>query len=157
MNQSSAPTAGQQPEQLRAESTEELMRPERYPLIPLPDNAWDWFRRGCDELDVPVNDEHRSRLTALYSHLCGVNQWMNLTRLTCPIEYLKFHVLDSLTALGPVTDFTVSGDRVLDLGSGGGYPGLPLAMWLPDRHWVLVDSRGRALDSDIGPDWRRYL
>ena len=105
------------------------------------DEAWTWFLQACADLELTVSDRHRETLERLYSHLVYVNSWMNLTRITDDKDYLKFHVFDSLTVLNLVEQYTQPGDIVLDLGSGGGYPGLPLMTWLPDRHFVLVDSK----------------
>ncbi|MBT7162125.1 MAG: hypothetical protein HN849_25895 [Victivallales bacterium] len=118
-----------------------LLAPERYPATPFPAEDWTWFEAACAEFEVAVSDAQRMVLEGLYSHLVGVNEWLNLTRLTGVRDYLKFHVLDSLTALETVAEMTEPGDFCLDLGSGGGYPGLPMATWLPDRRWRLVDSR----------------
>ncbi len=120
---------------------EEDFFPDRYPLQTFCPEDWQWFLRACNTLDIPVDDDKKPVLEALYSHLAGVNQWLNLTRLTTPIDYLRNHVLDSLTALNVARAVTRPGDLALDLGSGGGYPGLPLMTWLPDRRWLLVDSR----------------
>jgi 16S rRNA (guanine527-N7)-methyltransferase len=119
----------------------ELLAPARYPATPFPEEDWDWFVTACADFEIDVSDDKRPILEQLYSHLVGVNEWLNLTRLTGVRDYLKFHVLDSLTALETVAEMTNPGDICLDLGSGGGYPGLPLAIWLPDRRWRLVDSR----------------
>ena len=116
-------------------------KPERAPHLAFPDDDWQWFRDACADFGIPDPDAHRETLQRLYSHLVHVNAWLNLTRITDARGYLKFHVLDSLSVLSLVTNFTAPGDIVLDLGSGGGYPGLPLMTWLPDRHFVLVDSR----------------
>jgi 16S rRNA (guanine527-N7)-methyltransferase len=121
----------------------ELLKPEAYPRLALDGEPWQWFLTACADLEITVDEAQHQVLEALYSHLIGVNSWLNLTRLTTPAEYLKFHVFDSLTALAPATELTAPGDLCLDLGSGGGYPGLPLLTWLPDRHWVLLDSRGK--------------
>lgn len=119
----------------------ELLAPSHYPVLPFPQEDWDWFELACADLEVPLEPGHRDLLERLYSHLVGVNEWLNLTRLTGARDYLKFHALDSLTALETVEELTDPGDLCVDLGSGGGYPGLPLAAWLPDRRWRLVDSR----------------
>ena len=119
----------------------ELLRPEHYPHLPLEGEPWQWFETACRDFDIPLNESHHAVLEALYSHLVGVNAWLNLTRLTEPEQYLKFHILDSLTALPFVEELSDPGDLCVDIGSGGGYPGLPLMTWLPDRRWLLVDSR----------------
>lgn len=121
----------------------QLLKPEAYPRLALDGEAWQWFLAACADLEITVDEAQHRVLEALYSHLIGVNAWLNLTRLTTPAEYLKFHVFDALTALAPVAELTAPGDLCLDLGSGGGYPGLPLMTWLPERHWVLLDSRGK--------------
>lgn len=131
--------AAERPEPRRLDP--EMLSPGRYPVLPFPDADWDWFVASCEGLEIPLVEDARQRLVAIYSHLAGVNEWMNLTRISGPRDYLKWHVLDSLTALDSVEEFSDPGDLCIDLGSGGGYPGLPLMTWLPDRRWALVDSR----------------
>jgi len=119
----------------------DAFRPDKYPLLSFPEPTWQWFLQACQDLEITVGEEKRLILERFYSHLLGVNAWLNLTRLTTAEEYLKFHVFDSLTVLNLVQELSDPGDIILDLGSGGGYPGLPLLTWLPDRHFVLLDSR----------------
>lgn len=114
---------------------------EKYPALTFSDAAWAWFVQACEEMEITVSPKKRAQVEALYSHLLHVNARMNLTRITEPMDYLKFHLLDSLTVLPDVEKLTRAGHICIDLGSGGGYPGLPLILWLPDRKWVLVDSR----------------
>jgi len=116
------------------------------PKLNFPDDAWNWFIDACKDLDIPVNDNKKTILQNLYSHLVHVNESLNLTRITDPMGYLKFHVFDSLTVLNLIQAYTKPGEDVLDLGSGGGYPGLPLMTWLPDRKWTLVDSRPKKVE-----------
>lgn len=75
------------------------------------------------------------------SLLLGGNRRVNLTRVTSPTEVARLHLLDSLAAL-PLVDAMGPGEAI-DLGSGGGLPGLPLAMARPEIHWTLVDSVGK--------------
>ncbi len=119
----------------------DLVKPDRYARQPIPDDAWERFAELTREWDIPVTDEHRAKVEALYSHLVGVNAWMNLTRITKVEDYLLNHILDCLTVLPDVQDLSEPGDLCADLGSGAGYPGLPLMVWEPDRHWALVESR----------------
>ena len=117
--------------------------PDHYPVIPFQDDAWQWFRNACADLEIPVDDAKKAILERIYSHLLGVNEWLNLTRILGQLDYLKFHVFDSLTVLNLAQTYTEEGSVCLDLGSGGGYPGLPLMTWMPDRRWYLVDSRAK--------------
>ncbi|MEY8437678.1 16S rRNA (guanine(527)-N(7))-methyltransferase RsmG [Atopobiaceae bacterium 24-176] len=78
----------------------------------------------------------------LLDHLALVldkNQVMNLTRITSPEEALVLHCLDSLLLEGEVAKTEGS---VLDIGTGAGYPGIPLAA-MEDRSFVLMDSVGK--------------
>jgi 16S rRNA (guanine527-N7)-methyltransferase len=116
--------------------------PALHPPIPFADADWAWFEGRCTALRIGAVAALRPQLETLYGHLVGVNRWLNLTKLTSPREYLKLHVLDSLSA---ETDTRLrhlsEGAPCVDLGSGGGYPGLPLALRHPNVPWVLVDSR----------------
>ncbi|TWI70753.1 16S rRNA (guanine527-N7)-methyltransferase [Desulfobotulus alkaliphilus] len=64
------------------------------------------------------------------------NKKINLTAITDPLEVAEKHVLDSLT----LTAHLPAGGRVLDMGSGGGFPGLVMALMRPDLDVLMVDS-----------------
>ncbi len=66
---------------------------------------------------------------------------INLTAIREPAEVARLHVLDSLAAVRPLRERGVTG--LLDIGSGGGFPGLPLAAGLGARRALLVDSVGK--------------
>ena len=71
------------------------------------------------------------------------NEKINITAITDPKEFLQKNILDSLAIVGePVLE---KAKKVLDLGTGGGYPGLPLAMHYPDKEFVLMDSVNKKL------------
>lgn len=69
------------------------------------------------------------------------NRRLNLTAITDPAGVVVQHFLDSL-AVAP----WVRGGRVLDIGSGGGFPGIPLAVALPQVQFTLLDSRGKRVE-----------
>jgi 16S rRNA (guanine527-N7)-methyltransferase len=73
--------------------------------------------------------------------LLSANQRLNLTRVVAPEAVARLHLLDSLAAL-PVLD-SWAPDRIIDLGSGGGVPAIPLAIARPEIGWTLVDSVAR--------------
>lgn len=121
--------------------------PALHPPRPLPDGDWAWFTARCAALEIPDADGRRTAIEALYGHLVGVNRWLNLTTITTPREFLKLHVLDSLALVGDTRlRHLAEGAPCLDLGSGGGYPGLPLALWHPRIPWVLADARRKKAD-----------
>ena len=80
--------------------------------------------------------------------LLEANARTNLTRIVEPIDVARLHLLDSLSAL-PLLDGLRPG-RALDLGSGGGMPGMVLALARPDVAWTLVDSVHRKADAMRG-------
>jgi 16S rRNA (guanine527-N7)-methyltransferase len=73
--------------------------------------------------------------------LLAANRRVNLTRVVAPADVARLHLLDSLAAL-PLID-RAAGREAIDIGSGGGLPGLPLALARPETHWTLVDSVGK--------------
>jgi len=66
------------------------------------------------------------------------NRTHNLTAASRPEEIISRHLLDSLSISS-----LICWTRILDIGSGGGFPGIPLALALPNTFWTLVDSRGK--------------
>jgi 16S rRNA (guanine527-N7)-methyltransferase len=80
--------------------------------------------------------------------LLDANARMNLTRVTAPADVARLHLLDALAAL-PILD-DIAPRRALDLGTGGGVPGLVLAMARPGVRWTLVDSVRKKADAVRG-------
>jgi 16S rRNA (guanine527-N7)-methyltransferase len=78
------------------------------------------------------------RVEAYAALLLRANQRLNLTRITAPEEVAKLHLLDSVAAVH-LLDASAA-QTALDLGSGGGLPGIPLALARPAVRWTLVDS-----------------
>lgn len=95
---------------------------------------------GLDELGLRLEPRERRRLGDQARLLIAWTAAVNLTAIRDPEAVARLHVLDSLTA---VTELRARGaDRFLDLGSGGGYPGLPLATVVPAAA-LLVESIGK--------------
>ena len=80
--------------------------------------------------------------------LLETNARMNLTRVVEPEAVARLHLLDALSALALLTDRAPG--RALDLGSGGGVPGLVLAISAPDTRWTLVDSVRKKVNALAG-------
>ncbi len=77
--------------------------------------------------------------------LLDANARLNLTRVVDPAAVARLHLLDALSSL-PRLD-TAAPARALDLGSGGGVPGLVLAIARPEVRWTLLDSVGKKADA----------
>ena len=80
--------------------------------------------------------------------LLDANARLNLTRVTEPDDVARLHLLDALSAL-PLLD-ALAPIRAIDLGSGGGVPGLVLALARPETAWTLLDSVGKKCDAMRG-------
>jgi 16S rRNA (guanine527-N7)-methyltransferase len=83
--------------------------------------------------------------------LLAWSQAINLTAVRDPADVASMHVIDSLSAVELLRERGV--DRFVDIGSGGGFPGLPLAVALPAQRALLVDSIGkkvRFLEAAVG-------
>lgn len=94
--------------------------------------------RGLRELDVDCSPAQQKQLLDYVRLLAKWNKVYNLTAVREPDEMVTRHVLDSL-ALLPY----LGGDRLLDVGTGAGLPGIPLAIVCPQRQFVLLDSNSK--------------
>lgn len=106
---------------------------------PLPPEAIARFDGGCAALGLAALPAERRE--AILGHLRLLLAWtgaVNLTAIRDPGTAVTGHVLDSLAAVPLLRASGVR--RLLDLGSGGGYPGLPIALALPAEEVLLVDS-----------------
>src|ERR1700738_200280 len=100
---------------------------------------------GAARLDIELGDAQLARLDQLGAALREGTQRVNLTRITDPAEIETRHFLDSLSAAIPVLDRLRLGEslRLVDVGSGGGMPGLPLKIAFPQLQVTLVESIGK--------------
>lgn len=100
-------------------------------------------RSGLDELKIPYNDSTIGRLRIYSDYLAEMNKVMNLTAIEGDEATAKLHFLDC-AALPAEED--ISGKRVIDVGTGAGFPGMVLKILCPDISLTLLDS----LDKRIG-------
>lgn len=92
--------------------------------------------QGLAELKLDLNQEQIARLEAYLALLAKWNQTYNLTAVREEERMVSYHLLDSLTLVPQLN----GGTRLLDVGSGGGMPGIPAAIARPDLQVVLLDS-----------------
>jgi 16S rRNA (guanine527-N7)-methyltransferase len=93
---------------------------------------------GARGLGIQLDDSQCAKLIAHLDLLDDWNTRMNLTAIRERPAQITKHVLDSLTLVP-----WLKGQRVADIGSGAGFPGIPLAIVLPGVHFVLVESIGK--------------
>jgi len=90
------------------------------------------------ELIIPI--EQQNQLIQLVELLAKWNKAYNLTSVREPQQMLVKHIMDSI-----VVSPHLQGKRLIDVGTGPGLPGLPLAILNPDKQFVLLDSLGKRL------------
>ncbi|ECZ6616440.1 16S rRNA (guanine(527)-N(7))-methyltransferase RsmG [Salmonella enterica] len=87
---------------------------------------------------ISLTDHQKTLLVAYVDMLHKWNKAYNLTSVRDPNEMLVRHILDSIV-VAPY----LQGQRFIDVGTGPGLPGIPLAIVLPDAHFTLLDSLGK--------------
>lgn len=95
---------------------------------------------GAALLQLSMSPGQALQLLALADELLVWNQQFNLTAIKQPEQVLTHHLLDSLTAQP-----ALQGERIADVGTGAGFPGLPLAILNPQRQITLIDSVAKKL------------
>lgn len=97
------------------------------------------FRAACEDFGIVLETDELEQLGTFLALLLANNKVMNLTAITEPEEAWLKHVLDALTLLASLHDLP-EGASVVDVGSGSGVPGLPLAIFLPQLQFTLIES-----------------
>lgn len=100
------------------------------------------LRDGLPGLNLSLSEETQKTLCDFGRAVVEQNKVMNLTAITQPEQVAKLHLLDSLTVL---TVQALSGKRVIDVGCGAGFPGVPLKIACPEMELTLLDSLGKRM------------
>jgi 16S rRNA (guanine527-N7)-methyltransferase len=99
------------------------------------------LRSGAQALGLALSDAQIQHLLAYAALIQKWNKVYNLTALRDPADMLTHHLLDSLTAIAPLSRHTQGQPvHVLDVGSGGGLPGVVLAICMPELNVTCVDT-----------------
>ncbi len=96
------------------------------------------LKSGAAEMHIELDDAQLDKFEAFTALLLEWNQKFNITRIVDPHEIVIRHYLDSLSLLNFVKIPT--GSRLIDIGTGGGMPGIPLKIAVPDLQLTLLDS-----------------
>ena len=97
----------------------------------------------AEKLGITITDEQISRFDMLSELLVEQNKTMNLTAITDPDGIAVKHFADSISVLTAAE--IPAGSRVLDVGTGAGFPGIPLLIMRPDIDLTMIDSTAKKL------------
>ncbi|WED26690.1 16S rRNA (guanine(527)-N(7))-methyltransferase RsmG [Vibrio sp. DW001] len=93
-----------------------------------------------DKTDLVVSEQQRGQLVRYVEMLNKWNKAYNLTSVRDPVDMLVKHILDSI-----MVSPHLHGDRLIDVGTGPGLPGIPLAIMNPEKEFHLLDSLGKRI------------
>lgn len=96
------------------------------------------LQQGCKTLGLDVSEERQLKLVAYVELIAKWNKAFNLTSVRDPAEMISRHILDSLAILP-----YLEGDSLLDVGTGAGLPGIPVAILRPEMAVTLLDSNSK--------------
>ena len=106
-----------------------------------PEELKEKIEEGCGKLNQETSDEQVRQYASLLTELERWSARVNLTAIRAIRDMISGHLLDSL-AVRPF----LHGSNIIDIGTGAGFPGLPLAIAEPDRLFTLLDSNGKKIN-----------
>ena len=104
------------------------------------DNQLVLFKNDLKEFHIYLNENQLNQFMKYYDLLKEWNSFMNLTAITEFDEVLKKHFIDSVSLINAVTDLKERAYTLIDVGTGAGFPGIPLKIAFPNLQITLLDS-----------------
>jgi len=101
-----------------------------------------WFEKQLETLKITLSESMIWQFRQYHDFLLQKNEFMNLTAITGETEIYRKHFLDSLSL---VLAFTPENQSLLDVGSGAGFPSLPLKIVFPNLKVTILDSLGKRI------------
>lgn len=103
------------------------------------------FQKDLEEFEIYLNEEQARQFLNYYDLLKEWNSFMNLTAITEFHEVLKKHFVDSLSLIKAIPDLAEKSYSVIDVGTGAGFPGIPLKIVFPNLKVTLLDSLNKRI------------
>ncbi len=102
----------------------------------------EYLKKSAGKIGIALNDQKLLQFEIYYQMLIETNRTMNLTAITEMEDVVLKHFIDSIALVNYIS---LENRRVVDLGTGAGFPGIPLAILHPDTQFVLIDSLKKRL------------
>ncbi len=103
----------------------------------------DELRKIFEKFGMDFDDEKRNKYISYMDTILEKNKSVNLTAITQRDEFIGKHYADSLLCAG--AEEFIKAENVIDVGTGGGFPGIPLAIAFPEKEFVLLDSLNKRI------------
>lgn len=100
------------------------------------------FKKECEKNNIELQ---KYEISKFYKYMLGIIEWnekINVTAITDEKEFLEKHFIDSLT----INKYLNKGKKLIDIGTGAGFPGIPLKIANPDLEVTLIDSVNKKLN-----------
>lgn len=107
--------------------------------------SMDLMKKDLEEFNIYLNDKQICQFYSYYELLKEWNSFMNLTSILELSEVLKKHFVDSLSLIRAVPDLSQKNYSLIDVGTGAGFPGVPLKIAFPNLKVTLLDSLNKRI------------
>ena len=104
------------------------------------------LKKDLNEFGIELTAEMEEQFLLYYNMLIEWNSFMNLTAITDFDEVLKKHFTDSVSLIRAIPDLAEKKYRMIDIGTGAGFPGIPLKIVFPNISVVLLDSLNKRVN-----------
>ena len=107
---------------------------------------WDLLTDSLKEFHITLTNEQFHQFQNYYELMIEWNSFMNLTAITEMDEVIMKHFVDSVSLIQAVPDLAKKDYSLIDIGTGAGFPGIPLKIVFPDLKITLLDSLNKRVD-----------